>query len=58
MTVQELIDIAKEYNPNAEVRVAVKPYITSVDKIKPCVDMDTNMTNMCIYVDVCFYEDE
>lgn len=58
MTVQELIDIAKEYNPDAEVRVAVKPYISSVDKIKPCVDMDTNMTNMCIYVDMCFYEDE
>ncbi len=51
MTVQKLIDIAKEYNPKAEVRVATKPYISSVDKIKPCVDMDTNMVNMCIYVE-------
>lgn len=51
MTVQELIDIAKEHNPNAEIRVAVKPYISSVDKIKPCVDMDTNKVNMTIYVE-------
>ena len=50
MTVQELIDIAKEYSPDAEVRVAVKPYIRSVDKIKPCVNMDTNKSNMIIYV--------
>lgn len=49
MTVQELIDIAKEYNPNAEVRVIVKPCISSVDKIRPCVDMNTNYTNMLIY---------
>lgn len=51
MTVQELIDIAKEYNPEAEVRVAVRPYISPVYKIKPCVDMDTNVVNMCIYVE-------
>lgn len=51
MTVQELIDIAKEYRPDAEVRVAVKPYIAQVDKIRPCVDMDTNMVNMCIYAE-------
>lgn len=50
MTVQELIDIAKEYNPNAEVRVAMGSWISPVDKIKPCVDMDTNKSNMIIYV--------
>ncbi len=31
MTVQKLIDIAKEYNSNAEVRVAVKPDGTKTD---------------------------
>lgn len=51
MTVQELIDIAKKYKPEAEVRVAVKPYSYLVDKIKPCVEMDTNMVIMCIYVE-------
>lgn len=51
MTVQELIDIAKEYNPNAEVRIALKPYISSVSKIKPCSDMDTNTVNMVIYTE-------
>ena len=51
MTVQELIDIAKEYNPDAEVRIAMRPWISSVDKIKPCVDMDTNMVNMTICVE-------
>ena len=50
-TVQELIDIAKEYNPDVEVRVAVRPYTRSVDKIKPCVNMDTNTVNMCIYME-------
>ena len=51
MTVQELIDIAKEYRPDAEVRIAMKHWINPVDKIRPCVDMDTNMVNMCIYVE-------
>ena len=51
MTVQELIDIAKEYNSDAEVRIALKPYISSVSKIKPCVDMDTNKANMTICVE-------
>lgn len=51
MTVQELIDIVKEYNPDAEIHVAIGFWISSVDKIKPCVDMDTNMVNMCIYVE-------
>ncbi len=51
MTVQELIDIAKEYNPDAEVRVAMGPWIGSANKIKPCVDMDTNMVNMTICVE-------
>lgn len=50
MTVQELIDIAKEYNPNAEVRVDMGSWIAPIDKIKPCVDMDTNKSNMIIYV--------
>ena len=51
MTVQELIDIAKEYNSDAEVRVAMGPWISSANKIKPCVDMDTNMVNMVIYTE-------
>ena len=51
MTVQELIDIAKEYKPEAEVRVAMGPWISPVYKIKPCVDMNTNAVNMCIYVE-------
>lgn len=51
MTVQELIDIAKEYNPDAEVRVAVRPYNYSVDKIKPCVDMIKNKVEMMIIVE-------
>ena len=51
MTVQELIDIAKEYNPDSEVRVAMGPWISFVDKIKPCVDMQSNFVNMCIYVE-------
>lgn len=51
MTVQELIDIAKEYRPDAEVRVAMVSWINSIDKIRPCVDMDTNKIKMCIYVE-------
>lgn len=51
MTVQELIDIAKEYNPEAEVRVAVRPYNYLIGKIKPCVEMESNTVNMCIYVE-------
>lgn len=51
MTAQELIDIAKEYNSDAEVHVAMGPWISSVNKIKPCVDMDTNTVNMCIYAE-------
>lgn len=51
MTVQKLIDIAKEYNPGAEVRVAMGPWISPVDKIRPCVDMDANTVNMCIYTE-------
>ena len=51
MTVQELIDIAKEYDPDAEARIAMGPWISPVVKIKPCVNMDTNAVNMCIYVE-------
>ena len=50
MIVQELIDIAKEYDPNTEVRVNIGKWITPINKIKPCVDMDTNKSNMIIYV--------
>lgn len=50
MTVKELIDIASQYNPNEEVRVNIGKWISPVDKIKPCVDMDTNKSNMIIYV--------
>ena len=51
MTIQELIDIAKEYKPEAEIHVAMGSWISSVDKIKPCVDMQSNVVNMCIYVE-------
>ena len=51
MTVQELIDIAKEYNPDSEVRIAMGPWISSVDKIKPCVDMIKNKVEMMIIVE-------
>ena len=52
MTVQELIDIAKEYNPEAEVCVAMKRHwIRQVYKIKRYVDMDTNIVDMVIYVE-------
>lgn len=51
MTVQELIDIVKEYNPDAKVRIAVRPYNYLVNKIKPCVMLRSNVVNMCIYVE-------
>lgn len=51
MTVQELIDIAKEYKPEAEVRVAMGPWISPVDKIKPRTDMIKNKVEMMIIVE-------
>lgn len=51
MTIQELIDIAKEYNPNAEVRVAMGPWVSSVDKIEPCTDIIKNKVEMMIIVE-------
>lgn len=51
MTVKELIEIANKYNPESEVRVAMRHWLGSVDKIKSCVDMNTNKTNMVIIVE-------
>ena len=51
MTVQELIDIAKEYSSDAEVRIAMGPWISSAYKIKPCTNMIENKVEMMIIVE-------
>lgn len=49
MTVRDLINELERYHEGIEVKVGHDFAITGVEDIRPVIDMDTNLTQCCIY---------
>lgn len=48
MTIKQLQSIFSNYPSDTEVRIAQKPYIVSIKKVKEYVEMNTNQIELVI----------